>query len=268
LVVTDPRWLELEDVTQFPNAVTRDWLKKKNKYSIVKQYSAESIGGAQTDAINSLSYTNLALWLSGMSEVSYPVIYHVESHRNQATFRQAFSMPRFYQHVSDPGVKAGRKVTAKARDYNKALLSLSAKSPVFTAAIILRQALRDRLWHSRYLSIWICLEALFGPKSGGELKYRISTRLAQFIGKSEKTRKNIYNHAKLGYDIRSAIVHGMGSSNAVKRSSKPNKFLYQTEDLLRHSLCIILSDSKKRDIFTGDDREPYLDNLQFNSHRN
>lgn len=59
----------------------------------------------------------------------------------------------------------------------------------------------------------IAAEALFLSDLGsstdrGELKYRLALRAAHFIEAADLTRRQVFEHMKRAYDVRSAIAHG------------------------------------------------------------
>ena len=54
----------------------------------------------------------------------------------------------------------------------------------------------------------IAFEALLLPDGQNELRYRLSLRVAFFIGKSHDERRKIFEITQFAYDLRSSIVHG------------------------------------------------------------
>ncbi len=59
----------------------------------------------------------------------------------------------------------------------------------------------------KLIDYWIGLEALFG-QTHQELRYRVSFRLARFLGTEQAERKAIRNAAYKSYALRSKVVHG------------------------------------------------------------
>jgi hypothetical protein len=94
-----------------------------------------------------------------------------------------------------------------------------------------RTAVTDRL-----IDHWIALEALFAENEQ-EIAYKVSQRIAQFIGKSPQERWDIFSAANKSYNIRSRIVHGdeFKHEDLLKHS-------VSTEDYLRRSLRKCLED--------------------------
>lgn len=71
-----------------------------------------------------------------------------------------------------------------------------------------RHRIEDKL-----IDLLIAAEALFLNDSGsetyrGELQYRLAQRAGFFLGDDPVTRKNIYQHMKDAYKLRSQVVHG------------------------------------------------------------
>ena len=121
------------------------------------------------------------------------------------------------------------------------------------------KALADTWWQSRYLSLWVCLEALFGSES--EVSYRIALRAANFLEQAAPARKELFSVVRQGYKLRSRSTHGrpFGASER----DKAGEAMSLAEELLRISLQKILLDDSLLKIFLGPDRETYLDSLAF-----
>ncbi|MFC1937382.1 hypothetical protein ACFLWY_02335 [Chloroflexota bacterium] len=99
---------------------------------------------------------------------------------------------------------------------------------------LLRATLEDRL-----IDAWVSLEALLLTGPDGELKYRASVRLAEFLGKNGGCRKTIYDDARDSYKWRSAIVHG-GSSKKVAKRMSLQEAVRLTTQYLRSALLEVL----------------------------
>ena len=75
----------------------------------------------------------------------------------------------------------------------------------------------------KLLDLWIGLETLFSEGINMELKYRISLRIAYFLGKTADTRDKILTRTRESYDCRSSIVHGSqikGDINAITKQTE------------------------------------------------
>lgn len=58
------------------------------------------------------------------------------------------------------------------------------------------------------LDLAISLEALFIDGSGGDISYKLKTRIATFLGENDDDRKNLYEIIDAAYNFRSGIAHG------------------------------------------------------------
>ncbi|MDQ3693439.1 MAG: HEPN domain-containing protein [Chloroflexota bacterium] len=122
------------------------------------------------------------------------------------------------QNISDLSVLV-RKIEA-----------LSEQGPIRLAL----RRLRDS-WHRRHpedalIDIWIALEALFSPTDRGELGFRISVRLAAYIGLDATDAAAILDHARKSYDYRSTIAHGRTNKKVMieREVAKARDYLYRT----------------------------------------
>lgn len=77
---------------------------------------------------------------------------------------------------------------------------------------LFRSNLEDTL-----IDAWIGLEALLHGRSDGELTYRLSMRLSEFLGSSGVERQAIFQKAKRSYARRSALVHGSSTKKLADR---------------------------------------------------
>jgi hypothetical protein len=135
----------------------------------------------------------------------------------------------------------------------------SDRATVWSAVQATWAALQQGIDITRYFLFWVALEALFGSQSG-ELKYRLSQRIAFFIAKDRSEARNIYEKAKDGYDFRSQIAHG-----GWKENTKSLALLADVETHARESLMRVLLNDDLLKTFSGKDkrRNEYLDGLVF-----
>ncbi len=109
----------------------------------------------------------------------------------------------------------------------------------------------------RIVDLMIAAESLFlsdsgGEKDRGEIRFRLALRSAYFVESPAYTRRQIFNHMKAAYDLRSAIVHGDGRLSA-KRLKDPRgtpvalpAFCSATAELLRIALKGAIEEVHKR----------------------
>ncbi len=110
------------------------------------------------------------------------------------------------------------------------------------------------------LSLYIpILESLFSPNAG-ELNFKVSQRVAFYIGSDMSEVKTIFDQVKRVYEIRSRYLHGQ----AFEKKSKKLDFKEESknmDDILRRVLKkVILFDSN---IFLGENIEDDLSDLVF-----
>jgi hypothetical protein len=146
----------------------------------------------------------------------------------------------------------------RARQLNVALAAAPPTGPPGVAARILLDALVTRTWTSRYLFLWIALEALFAAEAGGEAMFRLAYRMALFLRRGDEAR-DLFRRATKAYGIRSAIAHGhrkrdLPDSDAV---------MAEVEDWIREALSKILLDQRLLERFSGNERDEFLTELTF-----
>ena len=97
-----------------------------------------------------------------------------------------------------------------------------------------RPNLEDRL-----IDAWISLEALLLGVQEGELSFRASVRLAEFLGTNGADRQDIYDASIISYKWRNIIVHGSPNKKFSKRNPL-QETVQQTTDRLRSALLKVL----------------------------
>jgi len=142
-----------------------------------------------------------------------------------------------------------------------ALAALSNRGTIWTASRILWKALNDEVWEVRLLLLWVALEALYGPEDSREINFRISQRIAFFLGTNGDDRRRLYSEAKDGYTWRSKAVHG-ARLKTVDESTRLRVWA-EAELLIRRTLVKILLDSDLTSSFDSKNRERLLDDLVF-----
>lgn len=118
------------------------------------------------------------------------------------------------------------------------------------------KALAETWWQSRYLCLWVCLEALFGSDS--EVSYRIALRIANFLGDTQESRKDIFDRVREAYRWRNRVAHGRPNKESEK--DKSAEAMGTAEGVLQGSLQKILwKEPGLIAVFSGRNREAYLD---------
>jgi len=95
---------------------------------------------------------------------------------------------------------------------------------------------------SSFLNLMVCIEALYNVNAQ-EIRYRISHRVANLLGRTEKLRQRIFNDMLDLYSKRNDLVHGIKPVNV---SEKDTKLLWAYSE---YSLMAFLKlRPKKKDI--------------------
>lgn len=111
------------------------------------------------------------------------------------------------------------------------------------------------------IDLMIAFESLFLEDNEGELKYRLSIYVANFLGEDRNQRKQYHNVIKEAYKLRSSIIHGglvLNEQEVIKDSIYNLKFDHDksriieenkkvrknTEDLLRKSILKFIQEIK------------------------
>ncbi len=102
-----------------------------------------------------------------------------------------------------------------------------------------------------------CLEVLFSTDAS-ELVYKLSERIAFFLGEETSSRRRIFDIIRNTYKIRSKVVHG--DSVATKDLEKARDTSHEVDQIIRQIGIKILSDSELKARFNGkkEDLEQYL----------
>jgi len=263
-----------------------DWLRGserdrvlKSTFSFSVEYQAESLGhpdpewegpkprSMQDKAEELVMLANLAIWLACPSSVSFDVILHFNRPGDGTSIRRVIPFGMFLPHILDADSKPTTADFRLAATLHKVLSSLRRDDgTVWTAARVLWKVLHEPMWEVRFLLSWVAMEALYGPISPQEISYRLSQRVAFFLGsnKSSEARK-IFEIAKNGYGWRSKVVHGSRLSKLTTEVSKT--ISYEAETLLRKTFLRILEDPEMISKFDGADREEHLDSLIFDAYQ-
>lgn len=107
-----------------------------------------------------------------------------------------------------------------------------------------------------FLNLMICIEALYN-NSPQELRFRISHRIANLLGRTEASRRKIYNDILYLYDKRNKLIHGL---KHVEISREDHKLL------LSYSKCSLMAffklGQKKKDILDQIDKGFYVQEVR------
>ena len=115
------------------------------------------------------------------------------------------------------------------------------------------------------LLLWVALEALFASaNSTTETTYRLSQRLAFFVGADRAVARDLTAKVRSGYAWRSRIAHGMRLKKLEKQQSAT--LMHETEGLIRAGLTKVLGSGEYVSTFSNEaKRDSFLDDLVFSA---
>ncbi|NQT82692.1 hypothetical protein HQ563_06690 [bacterium] len=279
LVGAVPEWVKGKDVVSALSSDVREYLKDDVRYALAVQYEADCLGqpdpswkGTETmskrkHARYRIICANLAIWVAKPSSLCFGILIYAKQRREGTWKLIELCEPGYLEpHANDLPNKIESSDLESAGDLLSAILNVGSRGTISVALRTLWTALCERVWEVRYLLFWVALEALFGPEDAREISYRMSQRVAFFLGADRESAQGIFKEAKEGYSWRSKAVHGMRLDKLRKKEhEKSAKLMYDAQELVRKTLKKILADPKLVKTFSGPGRERYLDGLPFST---
>lgn len=259
----DSRWFSGGDLMRLSEAAL----------ALSIQYDASSAGDSYPDAPpeqpisyqehakHQIIWTTLALWLARPTPCAYEQVLHFERAGDRESLRQTTRVLRFAVHPKDMHSRLDMEDLRSADALLAIISTLKSDGLLKSALQLLSKALVERLWQSRYVFLWIVLEALFGAEDGREITFRLAQRAALLLGKDAAERRQLFRTMKEGYAWRSKLVHG--GKLAKLTPEKSGELSITAESTVRLALNMILLDSSLRDAFEGKQRDEFLDELAF-----
>jgi len=219
------------------------------------------------EAINSdLVYlANLALWLQRLPCVGFNLVFHAREGPGAFDITEARRHDRFLYHPNDEIHR--RRITRDDLESVKrlyvALSKIQRHSAPWAALRAITSALPMQRNEIRHLLLWIALEALFGV-ADGEIKYRLSQRLAFFVANDRNEASELFAKAKQGYDARCKIAHGTWGPKTMN-TDEAGELTGITEEFIRRAFIRLLQDDETTKHFSGSEKNrcAYLDHLPF-----
>ena len=201
---------------------------------------------------------NLALWLARPSALHVELVVTTEPDPGSggtAISGRLLESIRPHERYVDASLTLSNVETADR--LATAIQGLPHPSSVWTAARFLWLALTEELWETRYVNLWVAIEALFGPENRASLGRKLRTRAAKFLNTDDKDALVARDIVKAGYDLRSAAVHG----SRLARGTDPemSDMMLKSEGILLTALRRILSDPELIAKFCSSSRDAYLD---------
>jgi hypothetical protein len=146
-----------------------------------------------------------------------------------------------------------------------ALCGIPQMGMLWSATQLLWRALTDPFWSTRYVVLWVVMEALYGPKRGKGITLTIAQRVSRFLGSDAADVDRLRKWAIDAYDTRSLLVHG---SRVIRpdgtlrlTAEEQHEANHSTESVIRQSLTKILLSKQLTGHFDGGGRNHFLNNV-------
>ena len=204
---------------------------------------------------------SLALWLARPSALHVELVITAEpepSPGGSAIMASSLEPIRPHENYAEASLRPHDLLMADR--LATAIQKLPHPSSVWTAIRFLWLALNHQdLWESRYVSLWVAIEALFGPENRRSITNALSTRVARFLNSDLKEARIAHKLVQEGYNWRSAAVHGsrLDSLSSAQAYNLP----LEAEGIVLTSLRKILLDQVLITKFCSASRDGYLDRL-------
>ena len=98
------------------------------------------------------------------------------------------------------------------------------------------------------------METLF-TTSSSELTYRLSERVAFFLGNSKTERIELFDDIQKAYKVRSSVVHGDTLSASLHKMDLLSELSVKCDDVLRKAILTIYKVPNLYEIFAGFDNK-------------
>jgi hypothetical protein len=264
-----PDWIAKDSMVERLSATERQSIQEV-RHAFVSEYEAASLGdpdpawkGSEPKGIQETKYElavlgNLALWLSCPSPACFTVVLHAPQFESKPVVQQTEQHSPLLCHPIDVSRQLSLADINLAQKLHVALVEIPRQNAIWTAIRSAWFALQMSAEEVRYSLWWIALEALFGPEDPREITYRLSQRIAFFLGQDKTRARDFFSKAKAGYAFRSKVVHGRWKENPDNV-----KLMADAELFVRTALNRIILDAKLTKAFQEKNRETYLDELVF-----
>jgi len=132
-------------------------------------------------------------------------------------------------------------------------------SSAWTAVRFLWLALTEALWETRYVNLWIAIEALFGPDERSDIAKKLRKRVAKFLNDDDAEAFTARDMVDEAYDLRCAAVHGSKLGN--RSAEEVERMTLESEGIILTALRKILVDPTLLKTFCSTSRDEYLNAL-------
>lgn len=211
-------------------------------------------------AYDRIRIANLALWLACPSALHVDFVVTAEpqpSPSGSAIFTDNLESIKPLRCYHEAKLKSKHLVMADS--LATAIQGLKRPSPVLTAVRFLWLALTEGEWEVRYVSLWVAIEALFGPANGKKISAKLRRRIAMFLNTDRSEAQEAREKVRIAYQWRCDAVHEGRLAGRV--AGEAQEQLLITEGIVMTSLRKILQDSTLIAKFSAASRDDYLSKL-------
>ena len=203
---------------------------------------------------------NLALWLAQPSALHVELVVTTEPEPGSSgTAISGNSLESIRPNERYAGASLTLNDMETADILAAAIQRAPRPSSVWTATRFLWLALTEELWETRYVNLWVAIEALFGPENREGIGKKLRTRVAKFLNADDNEALVARDIVKVAYDLRSAAVHGSRLSRRVE--AEMSDLMLMSEGIVLTTLRKILRDTDLVTKFCAPSRDVYLDGL-------
>lgn len=158
-----PSWVKEDRILDNLSWPDRSMIEKSNYY-LRFLYESKGIRSKQREAEELLKYASLALWLAKPVPCGINAHLHFDRPDGQRIQRSATWGDQLLSHKRDNQNILTRDDLLSAKNLLEQLILIPKKQCTMRTSInLLWRALIDPWWQSRYLCMWIALEAMYGP---------------------------------------------------------------------------------------------------------
>ena len=240
-----------------------------SELALIRKYFADSLGARDAqwrgdtprsiqDAVDTqLALAGLAAWLAKPTRLFADQVMHFETPGEGSSLRRSVDGQSIALHPYDQDNRLEMPDLELARLLFSRMGQLPGDGAVGAALRATCAALREPAWGTRFVLLWVALEALFGSAAPQEAAYRMAQRAALFVAESRALRRQVFDAVLGSYWARCRAVHGTRLTGL--DAAESCDLSYQAQEWLRSALGRILQDAALTAKVDGREREAFLD---------
>lgn len=248
---------------------------QKARVAFVAKYEADSMGDPDPDwkgpsprskqdrALDAIRFANIAAWLARPSALGFEFFLHLNVEKiGGVTIWHSGTFFALRTHPDYDGAIVSRADLTKTRELAEALATVPRPGVLATAARMMWFALTEDQWDTKFLLLWVALEALFGPEDyyAKRASAEIPRRVARLFGRDRKEEVEAYRIVEDSYDWRSRVAHGQRVTGMTEAKSKD--LVRFAEGMVRTAFRRVLKEPSLIETFSDSNRrEAHLDAL-------